>query len=481
MYLLNDELPIIALSTGTTNSALALLRLNGFSDPTIFQKFFSCKLSSLVPQHATLCNILDGDKVVDEVVLTYFAAPRSYTGDHLFEISVHGNQLNVQRIIHQFISSGLCRLARAGEFTYRALLNRKLSLSQVEGLEQMLNATSSLMLDQGLAALHGDLHRDFLELHQSFIRLKASVELSIDFLEDIGEEQSKNLFDESLARFLSLINSLYYRSQGDLNQLTSPSIVLLGRTNAGKSSLFNFILSSSRSIVSAVHGTTRDYVSEYLFLDGNHFRLIDTAGMRISDDTVESLGIERSYQQMQSAFFRILVINPFDFDIAEFSHFDSSVDLLLFTHSDLPEFAGAVSSLLTFLPPLPYCCLSLSQFEYGSIGPVLKGGPIEPILLSGSIEPVTRAEFLALLQHMVSLKYQSLCGDGPILVARHRASIGSIYTQALEFKELCSHSSDIGILSHELLRLEASISDLIGIITPDQVLASIFSNFCIGK
>ena len=480
MFFLKDDLPIIALSSGTTNSALALLRISGFSHLSNFQLFFSRDLSAIKPRYSTLCRLLDGEKVLDEVMLTYFAAPHSYTGENILELAVHGNQLNVQRILDFFVRRAGCRLATPGEFTYRALKNQKLSLSQVEGLDQMLNATSTIMLDQGLAAMHGELHREFLQLQSYFLQLKAAVELSIDFLEDIGEEQANLLFHQRLDSFFNLAHSLYLRSQGDLNQLTSPSIVLLGKTNAGKSSFFNFLLKTGRAIVSPVHGTTRDYISEYLFFRGHNFRLVDTAGLRLSADSIEGQGIERSYQQISHAFFRILIINPFDYNPADSFPSDSTPDVIIFTHADVDGFASHASSIVNFFPSfIPIFSVSLVSFDYGPIEPQ-DVGPIEPTHF-GPIEPLTRSQCSAVLQSLVLRKYHQLCGESPVLVQRQRQLLSRIFSQVSEFKRISTSESDMGILSHELLRLDSSLGELMGIITPDQVLASIFSNFCIGK
>lgn len=480
MFFLDDQQPIIALSTGTTNSALAILRLSGFADYLDFASSFSSNYFSLQARRATLVKIFDQGKLLDEAMVTLFPAPNSYTGENVLELAVHGNQLNVQRLIDFFVRQHHCRLAAAGEFTYRALKNNKLSLSQVEGLDQLLNATSTLMLDQGLATLHGELHHEYLKLHEAFLQLKSAVELSIDFLEDIGEEQGQELFNSRLNAFCAIVHSLYARTTGNLNQLLTPSLVLLGKTNAGKSSLFNFLLQSSRAIVSPIHGTTRDFISEYVFFQGTHFRLVDTAGLRASSDAIEGLGIERSHEQIAQAFFKILVIDPFDFSLDQFSDYLNDVDCIAFTHADLEGFSERAKVLLDLLPAhTPIFSLSLVDFEYGPIEPLV-AGPIEPLSF-GPIEPLSRQHFLSFLQRLVLSKYQSLTQDSPILVQRQRALLAEINAQVVDFKHLSSRCQDMGILSHEVMRLEAVLGELIGIITPDQVLASIFSNFCIGK
>ncbi len=500
MKFLYDDKPIIALSSGTNNSALAIVRISGFENLSLFSPFFSIDLSSLKPNFSTFVRIVNGEKIVDECVITFFKGPNSYNGENILELSIHGNQLNVARVISLFVDSKLCRLAGPGEFTYRALQNKKLTLSQVEGLDLLLNAQSDLMLDQGLATLSGALHREFLELQASYLKLKAAVELSIDFLEDIGESQSNDLLKNSFDSFYNRIVSLHQRTRGNLSQLTSPSIVLLGQTNAGKSSLFNHFLNNSRSIVSSIAGTTRDYVSEYLNIDGTNFRLVDTAGIRNADDVIESIGIDRTFEQISTSFFSILVVNPFETDLASFSSFDFGVDCIVITHSDMPQFEERFLQLKNIIPnDVQLICCSLASdnygpiepaqlsgpiepnFETGPIGPKHLGGPIGPDSLSGSIGPVGVGQLLTSLKLRISKKYSDLSANDPILIDRHRASISSVYDKTLEFRELMSFESDIAILSSELNLIGGEISQLIGIITVDDVLSSIFSNFCIGK
>lgn len=470
-YIFDDQ-PIIALSSGTNNSALAVIRISGFENISTFQIFFDIDLSILNANRAQFCKIISNGKVLDEIVLTFFKGPSSYNGENILELSVHGNQLNVSRIISLFVDSSLCRYAEAGEFTYRALKNKKLSLSQVEGLDLLLNAKNDLMLDQGLATLSGDLHREFLELHDNFLKLKAAVELSIDFLEDIGEDQSTELLNSSFNKYFNHLSKLYDRTRGDLAVLMSPSIVLVGQTNAGKSSLFNLLLKNNRSIVSSIAGTTRDYVSEFLNINGTNFRLVDTAGIRISDDNIESIGIMRTFEQIKNSFFNILVINPFQTNRDDLANLDMVLDLVVVTHADIENFHMKFEDISDKLPDAPILKVNLSSHDYGPIGPTNHGGPIEPLSLQKLSKEVATA---------VHKKFNKISSADPILIDRHRRTIGDIYSKSLEFSNILKDEHDIAIVSSELNLIGSSISSLIGIITVNDILASIFSNFCIGK
>ena len=206
MNFYTDDKTIIACSTGTqSNTAIAVIRLSGFKNLPDLQKFFSFDLKKTDNRKSHLTNIIFKDKIYDNGLLVFFPEGQSYTGENVLELSVHGNQLNIQRILNLFINEGGLRSAHPGEFTYRALKNKKLSLSQVEGLDMLLNANSSLMLSQGLDILQGDLHAQYLALYDSFLKLKAAVEISIDFSEDVGAEETQILFNKSFDKFFKLI------------------------------------------------------------------------------------------------------------------------------------------------------------------------------------------------------------------------------------------------------------------------------------
>ncbi|RLA64641.1 MAG: hypothetical protein DRQ88_10640 [Epsilonproteobacteria bacterium] len=488
MIYLNDGLPIIACSTGTTsNTAIAKIRIGGFENLDALTPFFSKNLLNLRPNEARLLEIMHEGKVFDEVVAIFFKGPNSFNGENILELDVHGNQVNVQRIIDLFIDNKICRLSYPGEFTYRALTNKKMNLSQVEGLDVLINSHSNFAFDQGMATLRGELNEKYKLLLHYFIKLKASLELSIDFLEDVGEESAKKEFAASFSDFNNLISSLYQRTRGNVENLMTPTITLIGQTNAGKSSFFNQLLLNNRSIVSDYAGTTRDYVSEGLSIKNTDFKLIDTAGIRETFDHIEKMGIERSFELGKRAFFKILVVNPFETNPDDFHLLkDLEFDFVIFTHSDLVGMVEKRDQLLKN-PNFPnhYNNLSLSLGPIGpdeSIsGPMGPGknisGPMGPDKnTSGPIGPIIEE-----LKNSIYSKFTELCEKDPILVDRHRRVLEGIYIKTQEFQVVTDSLDDLGIISSELNLIENDIQELLGIISPDDVLASIFSNFCIGK
>ncbi len=458
MIFLDSDDVIIACSTGmTSNAALAVIRISGFSDLSIFSGFFSKNLAPIEPRKVYYLSLLDEGTQIDDICLTYFKGPHSYNGENTLELSIHGNLLHVERVLNLFTRKGLCRLAAPGEFTYRALKNKKLNLSQVEGLDLFLNADSVYALGQGLSLLNGDLQESYHKLYELFLRHKSSLELSIDFLDDVGEETAKGYFDESLDQLSKSVASLAKRVLPQSQSLIEPDIVLVGLPNSGKSSLFNFLLSQDRAIVSAIAGTTRDYLAEKIQFDGVNYRLIDTAGVRETNDQIESQGVERSLSRVKNAFFRILLINPFETDDLSFNDLlKFEYDLIFFTHSDLDGFEEKKKHFVD-----RFCQVASGQ--------------------KLNILNLDQKFIDNILKLHINKKYLELTSASPILLDRHKSLILQLNTAIHSYHNLAQSESDIAIVGHELNTLGHCISELIGIISPDQVLDSIFSNFCIGK
>lgn len=453
-FLYSDE-PIIACSTcNHANAALAVIRISGFKHLDSFLPFFSHS-GPIEPRRVYYTKLLSNDVVLDDVCLTYFEGPKSYNGENILELSIHGNTLNTERIINFFTIHGGCRLASPGEFTYRALKNKKLTLSQVEGLDLFLNANSGYALDQGLSLLSGNLQEIYTELYDLFLKHKSALELSIDFGDDVGEETAKAYFHSSLADFKNKFESLHRRVIPMDHNLIQPEIVLAGLPNSGKSSLFNHLLREERAIVSATPGTTRDYLSENVVIEGVKYKLIDTAGIREATDLIEAEGIKRTKKKMQHSFFSILLINPLEMR-EEFSelaklHFDA----VFFTHKDVAGFSEAQKKLISKFP------------QFGPMGATNLNKEITELELN--------------LFREVNKKYLGLTKDKPILLDRHKYLILQVNSHLVRYVKLSTYETDVAILSHELNILATCLSELLGIVSPDQILNSIFTNFCIGK
>lgn len=491
MNFYTDENPIIACSTGTqASTAIAIIRLSGFKSLVDLQPFFSLSLKKVKPRFSHLVNIVFKEHVFDNVLLVFFPKGKSYTGENVLELSIHGNVLNIQNILNLFSVHANFRLAHPGEFTYRALKNKKLSLSQVEGLDMLLNANSSLMLSQGLGILQGELHGQYLKLYEHFLKLKAAVEISIDFSDDIGDSESKKMLLDTFTQFMSTLDSLHLRTTGNISSLLSPEIVLVGQTNAGKSSLFNLLVKHGRSIVSPIAGTTRDYISEIISIEGTNYSLVDTAGIRESHDVIENIGIDRSFEILDRAFFKILIINPFETNpsyLDKMSHI--KFDFLILSHADQPGFKERIASLN--ISKIKTFTIATASFNSGPMGPELKFGPMGPVDLSGSIGPQNslgpiEPQDLAgpiepLLKNLVGKKFKEMTANNPILLERHRSTINKIHLQAQDLYSKINKIDDFAILSSEINILSNYLSELIGIVSPEDVLNSIFANFCIGK
>ena len=499
----NLEEPIVACSTNlNANAAIALLRFSSSQSFDNLNPYFSKDIQSLSAREAHFCLLKDEEgNTLDEVVLTKFEAPKSYTGEYVLELGVHGNVFHVQKLLEFFTNPKIgFRLAREGEFTYRALKNGKLTLDQVEGLDLLLNAQSAIGLESGLSMMSGELHEQYLKLRQEFIQLRSSLELGIDFLEDVGEEGFQENFNKSLKAFRNRIESLNQRCSGALGDLMNPSIVLVGATNAGKSTLFNYLLKHERSIVSSVAGTTRDYVSEFIQIEGTNYRLIDTAGIRETADKIEGEGIDRSLDLMKKSFFKIFVFNLTSGD--EFL-VPEGVDLIIFTHFDLPEGQKSFENIKKTVKNQYLIGGPIgADGEGGSIGPgnsskngpmgAENSGPIGPNCgnssgpmgaktQSGPIEPHDKSFNINSLNSVVNQKYLEMTSHQPVMVPRQRELVNKMSLLTDLFCTLSVKEEDIAILSSELNIIGSSVDELLGVISPDEVLGNIFSNFCIGK
>ncbi|MFT7285523.1 tRNA uridine-5-carboxymethylaminomethyl(34) synthesis GTPase MnmE, partial [Nonlabens sp.] len=297
---------IVALATPAGSGAIAVIRLSGskahaIAGTVFIPAFTKATLDSspetyskLEANTVTLGHIYDGDRVIDQVLLTKFVAPRSYTGEHVVEISCHGSIYIQQEVIAICLKNG-ARMAQAGEFTLQAFLNAKMDLSQAEAVADLIASESETAHQIAIQQMRGGFSSDLKDLRSQLLNFASLIELELDFGEEdvafANRDDLKKLLNRSQQTLRKLIDSF---ALGNVLKTGIP-IAIVGEPNVGKSTLLNALLNEEKAIVSDIAGTTRDSIEDEINIDGVRFRLIDTAGLRETTDTIEGMGIQRSY------------------------------------------------------------------------------------------------------------------------------------------------------------------------------------------
>ena len=299
---------ICALAT-VPGGALGIIRISGEKSLEIFSRIFTKDLTKVKPNTIHYGHIKNGTDIIDEVMVSVFKAPHSYTGEESAEISCHGSRYIMNKILELLVKEG-CRMAEPGEFTQRAFLNGKMDLSQAEAVADLIASENSSQHRLALSQLRGGITTRLQELREQLLHLTSLMELELDFSDqDVEFADRTELYGllQSLDDHISkLINSF---SEGNAIKEGIP-VAILGAPNVGKSTLLNALLGDDRAIVSDVQGTTRDTVEDIVTIGGRLFRFIDTAGLRHTDDTVERMGIERSLRAAERARIVLLVAEP---------------------------------------------------------------------------------------------------------------------------------------------------------------------------
>lgn len=296
---------ICAISTPQGVGGIAVIRISGSDTKTVCNKvLLSAKgnkvVDSFAPNTAHFCCFYDGDKLIDEVVATYFENPRSYTGEDCIEISCHGSLYVQQRVMETLVAAG-ARLAEPGEFTMRGFINGKFDLSQAEAVADLIDSKSEASHSLAIHQLRGGFSKSIADLREKFVNLASLMELELDFSDEDVEFADRsdlmNLLYEIETQVTGLTNSFRL---GNAVKNGVP-VAIVGKPNVGKSTLLNALLNEDRAIVSDIPGTTRDTIEDAISIEGILFRFIDTAGIRNSDNEIENYGIERTYKAAEKA------------------------------------------------------------------------------------------------------------------------------------------------------------------------------------
>lgn len=445
---------IVAISTPPGVGGIGIVRLSGKQARAIVSSLLRFRRSwDWAPWTSTLAELTDdAGNPIDEVVVSWFAAPRSYTAEDLVEVACHGSPVVLRHCVDRALSAG-ARLAEPGEFTLRAYLNGRLDLPQSEAVRDLIHATTLHQAKVAARQLEGSVSSLIRPLKAQLIELISLLEAGIDFAEDdisvASNDEIVRRINLLLADLERLIDSFRY---GKLVH-DGLTLAIVGRPNVGKSSLFNALLQRDRAIVTDIPGTTRDTVSETFSFDGIPVRLLDTAGIRESSDLVEKLGIARSYQTMADADLTVVVLDASSPLTAD----DRA--LLDRAHAQGPHLVAANKA---DLPP----AADLSAIDHTLVSATTQSGL--PELRARILETLAPGNWAAQTSGFItSLRHQRLLEESREALTRARDAVG------------------FG-LPHEMLLLDfyaalSPIDALTGATTADDILNRIFSTFCIGK
>ena len=453
---------IFALSTAPINSALAIIRVSGEHSLTLIKNMFDTHTQKeITPRMALYGSLKNNGELIDDVILIYYKAPSSFTGEDMIEIFCHGNRIIIKRIMETLRMYGAVD-AGPGEFSKRAFLNGKIDLTEAEAINSVICAKSDWELNAALKQMHGSLKKIINEIRNDIITLKADIESGIDFIEEDIEFVSKNqAIDLSLTIFENL-EKLHQRCK--LSEALSKGIdvVIIGKPNVGKSSLLNAILNKDRAIVSNIPGTTRDIITESVQIAGYSVNIIDTAGIEKPKNEIEKIGIELSRKNIKS----------------------SSIVLAVFAASEKPskedelivEEVKSTNVIYIMNKSDIACDEDIAEYEK-----MVRQAhqPDDFLLISAKTgDNLERLETMIGEKIKLGVEYSgdSFIADGRILDLLQNAK-----TFVQNSTRLLHENAGDEIIAFELQSAIDSLNEITGEISPDDVLGSVFARFCVGK
>ncbi len=311
--MLSDQQSICAISTPHGSGAIAVLRISGDDSIAIADKIFRSAIpdKKLIGQKGNTAHygsVIYNDEIIDDVIVTLFHKPNSFSGENTVEISCHGSTFIQQKLLQLIIQNG-ARMALPGEFTQRAFLNGKMDLSQAEAVADLISSSTSAAHSLAMRQMKGGVSKEINQLRDDLLTFISLVELELDFSEEDVEFADRESLLELTMKIHRLINKLADSFQYGNAVKNGIPVAIIGDTNVGKSTLLNILLNEEKAIVSDIAGTTRDVIEDVMTIDGIQFRFIDTAGIRATTDTIENLGIERSYEKIRQASIVLVMID----------------------------------------------------------------------------------------------------------------------------------------------------------------------------
>lgn len=466
--MINDG-TIIAKASAAGSAAIGLVRLSGEDSIAMVSKFFKAKSGkSLAKQKSHtihLGTIFNKDTAIDEVLVSLFIAPHSYTGENVVEISCHGSSYIEQEIFQLFIREG-AQPAKAGEFTLRAFLNQKMDLIQAEAVADLIASESKAAHEVALNQMRGGYAQQIGLLRQQLLDFASLITLELDFSEEDVAFADRSaltlLLDELQEKIKSLLDSFQY---GSVIKKGVP-VAIAGKPNAGKSSLLNALLNEERAIVSTIPGTTRDTIEDTLTIDGVQYRFIDTAGLRETDDQIEAVGVAKAKEKVNQ----------------------SKVLIYLFDQNDTEE-NEIINAINDFYREGLIIIVVENKIDLATKTDHLAfSQKLKKHLSAKNIAALTRIstfdkDSVNQLKSVLSDQVEKIGSGGDVVVsnARHYDSLQNALKAVLNIKKGLENELSGDLLSVDINEALGYLGEISGEITNDELLGNIFSKFCIGK
>jgi len=456
---------IVALATPSGAGAIAVLRVSGKEAISISSRLFKSVSGKRLEEQKThtihLGHMIDGERVLDEVLVSIFKNPHSYTGEDVVEISCHGSPYIQQEILQLLLRHG-CRMANPGEFTLRAFLNGKLDLSQAEAVADLIASDNEASHQVAMQQMRGGFSSEIAKLREELLNFASLIELELDFAEEDVEFADRTQFKELIERITFVLKRLIDSfAVGNVIKNGIP-VAIVGEPNVGKSTLLNALLNEERAIVSEIAGTTRDTIEDEISIGGIGFRFIDTAGIRDTQDVVESIGIKKTFEKIEQS---QVVIYLFDAQ--------NSI-------TDLESVRIEIAKIRNKYPQKPLLVIAnkidtLTDTQLAEINTTIA----EVLLLSAK----TGFGVEQLTQSLLNLINTGALRNNETIVtnSRHYDALLKAFEEIQKVKEGLETGLSGDLLAIDIRQALYHFGEITGQVTNDELLGNIFANFCIGK
>ncbi len=451
---------IAAISTAQGNGAIAIIRLSGSESFAICDKIFKSKLGKKISEQKAntihFGEIVNGNKIIDEVLISVFKSPQSYTGEDSIEISCHGSEFIQQQILNILINNG-AKLANPGEYTQRAFFNGKMDLSQAEGVADLIASNSVASHKIAINQMRGGFSNEISDLRNKLLKFVSLIELELDFGEEEVEFADRTELNKLVFNIKNKIEILIKSFEYGNAIKNGVPVAIIGEPNVGKSTLLNILLNDDKAIVSDIAGTTRDAIEDNTIINGINFRFIDTAGIRETTDTIENLGIKKTFDKIAKAEIILLLI-------------DAST-------TKEKEVLSQINSIKQRISDNQNLIITFNQIDKVSDYNQINISDLTSVNISAK-ENIN----IDILKKVLSKNYKSLDENNIVISnVRHLQALENI-NSALE-RAYNGLQSDLpsDLIAMDIRESIHFLGEISGDISTDEILGNIFKNFCIGK